>query len=77
MLIKIDFLFFKNHIRSYSSIVALILNIMIVQIDLETTLPYRVGLAQLVRFLVMKLIYLSSNSRFDIGVTFMTNYSFN
>jgi hypothetical protein len=37
----------------------------------------RVRLAQLVRFLVMKLIHSGSNLRFDICVTFITNYSFN
>jgi hypothetical protein len=36
----------------------------------------RVGLVQLVRFLVMKLIHSCSNSRFDMCVIFMTNYSF-
>jgi hypothetical protein len=36
----------------------------------------RVDLAQLVRFLVMELIYLSLNHSFDIGVIFMANYSF-
>jgi hypothetical protein len=35
-----------------------------------------VGLGQLVRFLVVKLIHHNSNSRFDIGVTFTANYSF-
>jgi hypothetical protein len=34
------------------------------------------GLAQLFRFLVMKLNYPDSNSRFDMCVIFMTNYSF-
>jgi hypothetical protein len=36
----------------------------------------RVGLAQLVRFLVVKLIHPCLNPRFDIGVAFMANYSF-
>jgi hypothetical protein len=31
----------------------------------------------LVRFLVVELIYSDLNSRFDISVVFMTNYSFN
>jgi hypothetical protein len=35
-----------------------------------------VGLGQLVRFLVVKLIHHNSNSRFDIGVAFTANYSF-
>jgi hypothetical protein len=35
-----------------------------------------VGLAQLVRFLVVKLTHLVSNPRFDMGVTFTANYSF-
>jgi hypothetical protein len=35
-----------------------------------------VSLAQLVRFLVIKLTHLDSNHKFDIGVTFVTNYSF-
>jgi hypothetical protein len=35
----------------------------------------RVGLAQLVRLLVVKLTHSCSNSRFDIGVVFMVNYS--
>jgi hypothetical protein len=35
-----------------------------------------VGLVQLVRFLVLELIYLDLNSRFDIGIIFMVNYSF-
>jgi hypothetical protein len=36
----------------------------------------RVDLVQPVRFLVMKLIYLGSNSRFDMCIVFMANYSF-
>jgi hypothetical protein len=36
----------------------------------------RVSLVQLVRSLVMELTHLGSNPIFDIGVTFMTNYSF-
>jgi hypothetical protein len=36
----------------------------------------RVGLAQLVRFLVVKLTYTGSNLRFDMSVVFMINYSF-
>jgi hypothetical protein len=35
-----------------------------------------VGLAQLVRFLVVELTHLGLNPRFNMGVTFMTNYSF-
>jgi hypothetical protein len=34
------------------------------------------GLAQLIRFLVVKLIHSDSNSRFDMCVVFTTNYSF-
>jgi hypothetical protein len=35
-----------------------------------------VSLAQLLRFLVLELIYPDSNPRFDIYVVFTTNYSF-
>jgi hypothetical protein len=35
-----------------------------------------VVLVQLVRFLVLELIHSGSNSRFDMVVVFMTNYSF-
>jgi hypothetical protein len=35
-----------------------------------------VGLDQLIRFLVVKLIYSNSNSRFNICVTFTANYLF-
>jgi hypothetical protein len=34
------------------------------------------GLTQLVIFLVIKLIHLGLNLRFDIGVVFMSNYFF-
>jgi hypothetical protein len=37
---------------------------------------YRVGLVQLVRFLVVELTHLGLNSRFDMGVVFTANYSF-
>jgi hypothetical protein len=33
-----------------------------------------VGLAQLVRFLVVELIYSGLNIRFDMSVAFITNY---
>jgi hypothetical protein len=36
----------------------------------------RVGLAQLVRFIVVKLIDPDSNSRFDMDIAFTANYSF-
>jgi hypothetical protein len=36
----------------------------------------RVGLAQLVRFLVVELIHSDSNSKFNICVVFTANYSF-
>jgi hypothetical protein len=36
----------------------------------------RVGLDQLVRFLVVELTHPGSNPRFDMGVAFTTNYSF-
>jgi hypothetical protein len=36
----------------------------------------RVGLVQLVRFLLVELIYLGLNLRFDMSVIFMINYSF-
>jgi hypothetical protein len=36
-----------------------------------------VGLAQLIRFLVVKLIYLDLNFRFDMSDIFMINYFFN
>jgi hypothetical protein len=35
-----------------------------------------VGLAQLVRFLVVELTHPGSNPRFDMGVAFTANYSF-
>jgi hypothetical protein len=35
-----------------------------------------VSLAQLVRFLVVELTHPGSNPRFDMGVAFITNYSF-
>jgi hypothetical protein len=41
--------------------------------DLQTN---KTGLAQLVRFSVMELTHSDLNLRFDISVTFMTNYSF-
>jgi hypothetical protein len=34
----------------------------------------RVSLVQLIRFLVAELIHSGSNSKFDMSVTFMTNY---
>jgi hypothetical protein len=37
---------------------------------------YRVDLTQLIRFLVVELIQLCLNLRFDISVIFMINYSF-
>jgi hypothetical protein len=37
----------------------------------------RVGLAQLVRFIVVELIHLDLNPRFDMCVVFTANYSFN
>jgi hypothetical protein len=39
-------------------------------------MTHRVGLAQLVRFLVVELIYSDSNSRFDMRVIFTVNFSF-
>jgi hypothetical protein len=36
----------------------------------------KVGLAQLVKFLVIKLIYSGLNLRFNIGVIFTANYFF-
>jgi hypothetical protein len=39
-------------------------------------LIHKVGLAQLVRFLVVELIHPGSNPRFDMGVAFTANYSF-
>jgi hypothetical protein len=36
----------------------------------------RVGLAQLIKFLVVKLIHPDSNLKFDICVVFIVNYSF-
>jgi hypothetical protein len=36
----------------------------------------RVGLAQLVRFLVVELTHPGSNPRFDMGAVFMVNCSF-
>jgi hypothetical protein len=37
---------------------------------------HRVGLAQLVRFLVVKLTHPGSNPKFDMGVAFTANYFF-
>jgi hypothetical protein len=37
----------------------------------------RVGLAQLIRFLMVELIYSDSNPKFNKGVVFTINYSFN
>jgi hypothetical protein len=42
----------------------------------ELVVICRVGLVQLVRFLVVELIHPVLNSRFDICVIFMANYSF-
>jgi hypothetical protein len=36
----------------------------------------RVGLTQLIRFLVVELTYSGLNLRFDMGVTFTANYYF-
>jgi hypothetical protein len=36
----------------------------------------RVDLTQVVKFLVLKLIHLSLNFRFNMGVVFTANYSF-
>jgi hypothetical protein len=36
----------------------------------------KVGLPQLVRFLMVKLTHLGSNTKFDMDVTFTANYSF-
>jgi hypothetical protein len=44
--------------------------------DLEFYQRSRVGLAQPVRFLVVELIQLGLNPRFDMGVIFTSNYSF-
>jgi hypothetical protein len=35
---------------------------------------YRVGLVLLVRFLVIELIYLGLNPKFNMSIIFMTNY---
>jgi hypothetical protein len=43
---------------------------------IEKKFSCRVDLAELVRFLVMKLTHLGLNSRFDMCVAFMINYSF-
>jgi hypothetical protein len=42
----------------------------------QSTGDSRVGLAQLVRFLVVELIHIVLNPRFDMGVAFKVNYSF-
>jgi hypothetical protein len=42
----------------------------------KLVLNSRVGLTQLVRFLVVKITHSYLNSRFDMSVTFMTNYYF-
>jgi hypothetical protein len=36
----------------------------------------RLSLAQLIRFLVVKLIYVDLNPKLDMSVIFMVNYSF-
>jgi hypothetical protein len=43
---------------------------------LKTILSSKVGLAQLIRFLVVEPNYPVSNHRFDIGVAFTANYFF-
>jgi hypothetical protein len=45
-------------------------------VGLKTHGSRRVGLTQLVRFVVVKLTHTDSNSRFDMCVAFTTNYSF-
>jgi hypothetical protein len=42
----------------------------------KENIGYRVGIAQLIRLLVVKLTHLGSNPRFDMDVAFMANYSF-
>jgi hypothetical protein len=42
----------------------------------KSNIGSRVGLAQLIRFLVVELNYSDSNSIFDMSVIFITNYSF-
>jgi phosphatidylinositol N-acetylglucosaminyltransferase subunit C len=67
---------------SSDSIWALVVSLLLVHLFLHdyssSTIrpPGRVGLAQLVIFLVVELIHPSSNSRFDMNVVFTTNYSF-
>jgi phosphatidylinositol N-acetylglucosaminyltransferase subunit C len=67
---------------SSDSIWALVVSLLLVHLFLHdyssSTIrpPGRVGLAQLVIFLVVELIHSSSNSRFDMNVVFTTNYSF-
>jgi hypothetical protein len=61
-------LFNLNHYFYY------IINKLIILIHIHTNLISRVGLAQLVKFLVVKLTYSGSNPKFDMSVTFMTNY---
>jgi hypothetical protein len=55
--------FNQNIVKSYNSIP-------------DTPAISRVGLTQLVRFLVVKLTHPGSNPRFDMGIAFTTNYSF-
>jgi hypothetical protein len=45
-------------------------------VRLEFPCTSKVGLAQLVRFLVVELTHPGSNPRFDMGVAFTANYSF-
>jgi hypothetical protein len=44
--------------------------------DSERLIWCRVGLIQLIRFILMKLIYIYINIRFDMRVVFTVNYSF-
>jgi hypothetical protein len=46
------------------------------ELEIKSKFNCRVGLAQLVRLLMVELTHLGSNPRFDMGVTFTANYSF-
>jgi hypothetical protein len=54
----------------------IIFNILRVTHNTRSMGARRVGLAQLIRFLVVKLNYLSLYTRFDMSVIFTVNYSF-
>jgi hypothetical protein len=44
--------------------------------EYKSPFHYKVGLVQLVRFIVVELTHSGLNPIFDMGVTFIANYSF-